>query len=171
MPNQFDDHRRKSLEKAVQAKKEDAQNIEALVNALNTALNIIGFIGLAACGGVLGFESTYQNIPLATVGDMISVTSAPANPEAMPTTLQAVLVDGHWGKPIRACSIDIGMIEQTRGTFSVFAVPPGQVILSYAGGPTAPGSQDCAGAHQIMMSDADYAILEATQTNDPYKKS
>jgi len=168
MPYWFNGERRKRRIHPTVLKSRKAQ-YDNICLRLSKALHFSGLVLLCASMFVFTVGTISRNTPVAAVGDIISVASPPLHPEAVPASLRAAVVDGQWDKILRSCIIDTRMINQSHGAFSVFAVPPGSVILSYAGGATSSGAQNCAGEHQLMVTDTDFEILKATQTPDPYE--
>jgi hypothetical protein len=97
--------------------------------------------------------------PVATPGDMVPIEQA-AGWMAGVDVVHAHNLRGVFAPPGRACALDIHRMAQTGGSFTVLAVRPDGVMLSWAGDPTAAPGQACAGGQTgILVSDEDYRSL------------
>jgi hypothetical protein len=97
--------------------------------------------------------------PVATPGDMVPIEQA-AGWMAGVDVVHAHNLRGVFAPPGRACELDIHRMAQTGGSFTVLAVRPDGVMLSWAGDPTAAPGRACAGGQTgILVSDEDYRSL------------
>jgi hypothetical protein len=96
---------------------------------------------------------------VASVGDRVQVSAAA--PIAVPdVVLPARGVASAFTKPGPACTLNITAMKQPGGVLSVVAVRPDGVVLSWAGGATAAGTQNCQmNDPEILLAQNDYAVL------------
>jgi hypothetical protein len=127
----------------------------ALDGAYGTLLGLLAVLVLArllvaACAAVP---------PVASVGDRVQVSAAA--PIAVPdVVLPARGVASAFTKPGPACTLNITAMKQPGGVLSVVAVRPDGVVLSWAGGATAAGAQNCQmNDPEILLAQNDYAVL------------
>ena len=97
------------------------------------------------------------------VGDMLDFHADQVLLTDPDTAVSAQAVAGPWARPSRACTLDIAEMAKLGGETTVTATQPGGVILSWVGGPTAPGFANCAGNPQIFVTNSGYARLQAAQ--------
>ncbi len=97
--------------------------------------------------------------PLASVGDRVQVSAAA--PIAVPDiVLPARGVASAFAKPGPACTLNIAAMKQPGGVLSVVAVRPDSVVLSWAGGATTFGPQNCrTNGAEVLLTQNDYAAL------------
>ena len=112
---------------------------------------------LFGCVGALG---GWQ--PVAQVGDRLDF--GPAFAGAMTASANARLVATPWSVPGRTCRLDTATMNGRGGAMTVMAVRQDGVMVSWAGGATAPGPKACGRGQSILLAAADYQQLWATQT-------
>jgi hypothetical protein len=107
----------------------------------------------------LAFGDAFALPKVAQVGDQLHYAPHFASVTAPVTAVPANLVTGLWSPPGRSCVLDVPTMMQPGGTVSVLAVRDDGVMLSWAGGATAPGVQDCRGGQNVLVSDQGYRRL------------
>ncbi len=112
---------------------------------------------LFGCIGALG---GWQ--PVAQVGDRLDF--GPAFAGATGTAVNARLVATPWSVPGRTCRLDTATMNKRGGAMTVLAVRHDGVMLSWAGGATAPGAEACGRGQSVLLAAADYQQLWTTQT-------
>jgi hypothetical protein len=124
---------------------------------------LIGLFGvLAAARIIIALAAGASQI--ATVGDRLAVNPASVSPVAQALAVPARQVADPWAPPGAACRLSLAAMQHPGGTLTVMAVRQDGVMLSWAGGATAPGQADChAGATPLLVADADYSLLLAAQ--------
>lgn len=131
----------------------------------------ISLMGLLIIARIL---VTYDlDTPVARVGDMLDFTTnqnsvMASNVSVSDVFVPARLISGVWASPGRACTLDLPKLVNPGGTMTVMAVRPDGVIVSWAGGVTAPGTSDCMGKEQILVANKDYKQLFATVSTSPF---
>ncbi len=102
--------------------------------------------------------------PLAGVGNILTFSPAAVVVSAAPRPVMDAIVLAP--APMRSCRLDVAVMVASRGTLTVRAVSPSQIQLSWAGGPTAPGRDNCQGG-DIQVTAQAYERLLATQAPRP----
>ena len=128
--------------------------------AYGTLLGLMGILVfarllVAACAAVPS---------LASVGDRVQVSAAA--PIAVPdVVLPARGVTSAFAKPGPACKLNMAGMKKPGGVLSVVAVRPDGVVLSWAGGATAAGAQNCQmNGPEMLLAQNDYAALLAPKS-------
>ncbi len=114
----------------------------------------------------LTFGDAFALSKVAQVGDQLHYAPHFASVTAPVTAVPARLVAGPWSPPGRSCMLDVPTMMQPGGTVSVLAVRDDGVMLSWAGGATAPGAQDCRGGQNVLVSDQGYRRLVMAHAPD-----
>jgi hypothetical protein len=96
--------------------------------------------------------------PLAVPGDRVIFLRNPAMFDTRVMT--ARLVSGPFAPAGAACQLDLRQMSESDGAMTVMAVRADGVMVSWAGGPTAPvnGCQNASG--EILLAKNDYAALD-----------
>jgi hypothetical protein len=80
--------------------------------------------------------------------------------------IPARVVTGPWAPPTRTCRLNMRQITHHWGAFTVLAVRTDGIMLSWAGGDTAKGENNCAPAHKLLLSSRGYGELLSTQRSN-----
>ncbi len=81
-------------------------------------------------------------------------------------SIPARQVINSWAAPGRPCKLDIPFVTGRGGAATVLAVRQDGVMLSWAGAATAAGAGGCPAGASILVTQADYRRLLATQIPD-----
>ncbi len=125
-------------------------------SAYGTLLALLGLLAVArvAVGGTLP--------PVAQPGDRIVFGAlAGRSPDI---AIPAHLVAGIFAPPGAACVLDPAAMAAQPGALAVIAARPDGVMLSWAGGPTAPAPASCAANATFLVNDIDYIRLRDSQS-------
>jgi hypothetical protein len=126
--------------------------------------SLFGFFG-ALVGARLLLAALAAMPAIAAVGDRI-----PIGPASMPAGLTAPDIIVHEvtdpaAAAGPACRLNLAIMKHPGGVFSVLAVRPDGIVLSWAGGPTARGEDACATANEsILVALNDYSLLLKRQS-------
>lgn len=101
---------------------------------------------------------------VATVGDRVPMGRAPHPFVTSFPVISAAEIATPQATTGRACRLDLQKMLNPGGVFTVLAVRPDGVVLSWAGGPTSAGAAGCARSAPIIVSAGDYGTLLKTQT-------
>lgn len=129
-------------------------------------LVVYGLLSLLVIGPLLvGTIMGPQRV--AQVGDMLEFTAATVPATAPATTVPAQRLAGPQAAPSRDCALDVSAMAKPGGAMTVLALRADGVVLSWAGGATAPGAADCGDKGQIFVSNSGYRQLFVAQLPRP----
>lgn len=101
----------------------------------------------------------------AAVGDQIVFRPGLAAAPGTASVISARVVTGPWAPPARSCRLNMPLITHHWGAFTVLAVRADGVMLSWAGGATAKGGNNCAPAHKLLVSNRGFVQLLSSERN------
>jgi hypothetical protein len=133
-------------------------------NWLGSAYTVLLALMCASVGAQFVAASLAAMPPIVSVGDRIPF-GVPARPFAvnLPVVAAAQIATPQ-SAPGHVCLLNLQKMMRPGGVFTVLAVRPDGVALSWAGGPTADASAACGNTSPVIVSENDYATLLNTQT-------
>jgi hypothetical protein len=127
-------------------------------------------LGRSAAPALIGLVATLLIARLvigiaaaATVGDRLQFGPATAPRPPLHEIIPARRLANPFAQPGAPCKLDINAMSLAGGALTVFAVRPDGVMLSWAGGATAPGADCSTPDQQILVATNDYESLLKTQ--------
>jgi len=109
--------------------------------------------------------TSLANMPqMVSVGDRLMLYTSPRPSAVRLPVLAAAQVATPQAATGRACLLDLQKMLHPGGVFTVLAVRPDGVVLSWAGGATAGAGAGCASTAPIFIAQNDYAALLNTRT-------
>jgi hypothetical protein len=107
--------------------------------------------------------------PLTYVGDMLDFHANSSAAWDQGIAVPARRVAGPWAAPGITCELDEPTMAKSGGELTVMAIRPDGIMLSWAGGPTAPGQADCTNGAQMLVTTSSYIKLSSAEAPDPMR--
>jgi hypothetical protein len=125
---------------------------------------LLGLLGILV-GARLLLAAIAAMPAIAAVGDRIPIGPATISVGLTAPNITVQEVASPAASPGPSCRLDLAFMKQPGGVFSVLAVRADGIVLSWAGGKTAPGDSACDTAHQsVLVGLNDYALLLKRQS-------
>jgi hypothetical protein len=132
-------------------------------NWLGGAYTVLLALMTATIAAQLIASSLAAMPPLVTVGDRFALAPSPRPSAVNLPILAAAQIATPQAATGRACLLDLQKMLHPGGVFTVLAVRPDGVVLSWAGGQTAGNGAGCATTAPIFIAQNDYVALLNTR--------